>query len=89
MANYTKTTLIDDIATDLGLAKTTTKEMVDAIFDKIAAQADAGVTVAIPGFGKFEMRERAARMGRNPATGQPIEIAASRSLAFKAFKGKS
>lgn len=89
MANFTKADLIKEIATDLGFAQSSTKEMVDAVFGKIAAHADAGDKVAIAGFGKFEMRERKARTGRNPSTGDPVEIAASRSLAFKPYKSKS
>ncbi|SLN38370.1 DNA-binding protein HU [Aquimixticola soesokkakensis] len=89
MATYSKTQLIDDLAAELGFAKPSTKEMVDALFAKIAAKTEAGDKVNIAGFGRFDMRERSARMGRNPATGEAIQIAASRSIGFKASKGKA
>ena len=77
------------------LAKTATlsfkdaKNIVDCLFDTrprrgiIAAELDAGRKVTIAGFGTFEMRRRKARIGRNPRTGQPIEIGASKYPAFK------
>ena len=47
---------------------------------------DSGDSVALVGFGTFNVRERAARMGRNPATGETIQIAASKGVGFKAGK---
>jgi DNA-binding protein HU-beta len=52
----------------------------------VAEAAKAGQAVVLSGFGQFKVQDRAAREGRNPATGEPIEIAASRKLAFTAAK---
>ena len=66
------------------------KAAIDSLFDTrperglIAAELDAGNKVTIAGFGTFEMRRRKARSGRNPRTGQPIEIRASHYPAFRA-----
>jgi DNA-binding protein HU-beta len=53
-------------------------------FDAIAGELAAGRDIAIAGFGKFSVTERAAREGRNPATGETIQIAASRAAKFSA-----
>jgi DNA-binding protein HU-beta len=58
--------------------------VVDAAFDAIAGELAAGRDVAIAGFGKFSVSERAAREGRNPATGETIQIAGSRAAKFSA-----
>jgi DNA-binding protein HU-beta len=58
--------------------------VVDAAFGAIAAELAAGRDIAIGGFGKFSVTERAAREGRNPATGEMIQIAASRAAKFSA-----
>jgi DNA-binding protein HU-beta len=76
---------------DLSVAKA--NEVVGAIFDTkpgngiIATELDAGRDVQIPGFGTFSSKRRAARSGRNPATGQTITIAAKKYPTFKAGKG--
>ena len=58
-----------------------------ALFDQIAAAAVKGEEVTIPGFGKFTVKDRPERDGRNPATGEAIKIAASKKVAFTAAKG--
>ncbi len=58
--------------------------VVDAAFDVTIGELAAGRDVAIAGFGKFSVTERAAREGRNPATGETIQIAASRAAKFSA-----
>ena len=58
----------------------------DSILLSRFARAKAGDKVAVAGFGNFEVKERAAREGRNPATGEAITIAASKTVAFKASK---
>lgn len=55
----------------------------DAVLTEIATALEAGDQVTLPGFGTFEVRERSARSGRNPQTGEAIEIAASKAPAFK------
>lgn len=59
---------------------------VDAVVDAIVAALKQGDKVAIAGFGNFEVRDRPARQGRNPRTGEAVQIAASKNPAFKAAK---
>lgn len=59
---------------------------VDAVIESVSEALAAGDKVALVGFGSFEVRERAARMGRNPQTGEEIEIPASKVPAFKPGK---
>ena len=79
-----KTTLASKIAatTDLSQAKVTA--VLDALFDEVSAAVAAGDKVSIPGFFSAERTETAARTGRNPQTGDEIQIAASKAPAFKA-----
>jgi DNA-binding protein HU-beta len=83
--------LADQIASAQGLSKADAKKVVDAVFAAIGDAAAKGDEVSLPGFGKFKVKESAAREGRNPATGDTIQIAASKKLAFtpaKAVKDK-
>ncbi len=80
----TKHELARQIATDAGITAGQAASVVDAAFDAIAGELAAGRDVAIAGFGKFSVTERAARKGRNPATGETIQIAASRAAKFSA-----
>ena len=79
-----KAQLINAIAAKCNLPKKDIDAVVNATFDSIIETMKAGEKVQIVGFGRFEVRERPARTGRNPLTGEAIEIAASRSAAFKA-----
>lgn len=81
-----KSDIIDGIAASSGFAKTSIKEVIDAAIDEITSHTKAGNKVNLAGFGAFKMRETSARTGRNPQTGEPIEIAASSHLTFKASK---
>ena len=81
-----KTELIDLVAAKTGQAKSETAKTVNALLDVIKDQLAQGEKVALVGFGTFEVRERAARKGRNPQTGAEIEIAAAKAPAFKAGK---
>lgn len=81
-----KTELIDLVAAKTGKAKSETTKTVNALLDVIKDQLAQGEKVALVGFGTFEVRERAARKGRNPQTGAEIEIAAAKAPAFKAGK---
>jgi DNA-binding protein HU-beta len=83
----TKHELAKQVAADADLSGAQAKSAVDAVFDAIAGELAAGRDVAIAGFGKFSVGERAAREGRNPATGQTIQIAASRGAKFSAATG--
>ena len=78
--------MIDKIATDADLPKGKVKPLVDAMFAAIADTASRGEEVSIPGFGKFKVKETPARQGRNPSTGEPIQIAASKKVAFTPSK---
>ena len=80
----TKYELARQIAADAGITAGQAASVVDAAFDAIAGELAAGRDVAIAGFGKFSVSERAAREGRNPATGETIQIAASRAAKFSA-----
>lgn len=82
----TKVELINAVAERTQLAKKDAAAVVDAVFDEIAAALSRGDRVQVVGFGTFEVRQRAARRGRNPQTGQELSIAARRTPAFKAGK---
>ena len=60
--------------------------LIDGIFDDIEAAVIAGEPVKIPGFGQFKVRDRAARMARNPATGEQVKVPAKRVFKFLAAK---
>lgn len=78
--------LAEALATELGLTKADAKKAVDAVFSQIAAAAVKGEEISVNGFGKFKVKESAAREGRNPATGATIQIAASKKLSFAPAK---
>ena len=84
MAN--KAELVSNVATATGLTKKDATAAVDAVFSSIQASLAKGEKVQLIGFGNFEVRQRAARKGRNPATGKEIKIAASTAPRFKAGK---
>ena len=79
--------LIDAVAAKVGLTKADAGRAVDTLLGSIESALAKGEKVTITGFGTFEVRQRAARMGRNPQTGAPLHIAASKSPAFKSGKG--
>lgn len=81
-----KTELIARVAELSQLTKKDATKAVDAVFQVISESLKAGEKVQIIGFGNFEVRERAARKGRNPQTGEEIDIAASKVPAFKPGK---
>ena len=81
-----KTELIAAAAESTGLTKKDTDKVLNAALESIAAALAQGDKVQISGFGSFEVKEREARVGRNPQTGEAMEIAASRIPAFKAGK---
>jgi DNA-binding protein HU-beta len=81
-----KSELTAKVAEACNLTKKDASEAVDAVFDAITEALKAGEKVQLIGFGNFEVRERAARKGRNPQTGEEIDIAASKVPAFKPGK---
>ena len=78
--------MADMLASTHGMEKKTAKAVVEAVFSAIGESAKKGEEVSIPGFGKFKVAAREARTGRNPATGETIQIAASKKLAFTPAK---
>lgn len=81
-----KTELIAEVANRTGLTKKDAESAVNATMDAIADTIADGDKVQLVGFGTFETKERAARIGRKPSTGEAIEIAASTVPVFKAGK---
>ncbi|MBP2680509.1 MAG: histone family protein DNA-binding protein [Candidatus Krumholzibacteriota bacterium] len=85
-----KTELVEKVASKTGLTLKDAKTVVDSIFSAIpkegiiAAELNAGRKVQITGFGTFQVRKRRKREGRNPQTGEPIQIPASRFPSFTA-----
>ena len=81
-----KTELVGVVAERTGLSKADVGKALDEALTEIRRTVDGGETVALRGFGTFRLSERSARKGRNPRTGEEIDIPASRNLAFKASK---
>lgn len=81
-----KSDLVTAVAEKSELSKKDAAKAVDAVLESITDSLQVGEKVQLIGFGNFEVRERAARKGRNPQTGEEIEIPASKVPAFKAGK---
>ena len=81
-----KTELISAVAEKVGMSKKDTDLVVNAVLDTIAEAMKEGERVQLVGFGSFEVKKRASRMGRNPKTKEAIEIPASCIPTFKAGK---
>ena len=81
-----KSELINQLATEAVVSKKEAEAVLNALTRTIAAELKAGGEVALVGFGTFKVSPRAARQGRNPSTGEAIEIAASNAVVFKAGK---
>lgn len=83
----TKAEMIAAIAEKAGVTKTQAEDVLNAVTNAVIPQAlAAGESIQLIGFGTFEVRERAARTGRNPKTGETIQIPASKTVGFKAGK---
>ncbi|MDP3635780.1 MAG: HU family DNA-binding protein [Azonexus sp.] len=82
-----KTELIDQIATSADISKAAAGRALDATVEAIKDALKAGDTVSLIGFGTFYVGERAARTGRNPRTGNTLEIKAAKSPKFRPGKG--
>jgi len=82
-----KSELVDVVAEGADISKAAAARAVDAMVEAISGALKKGDQVSLVGFGTFVVRERAARSGRNPKTGETIEIAASKVPTFKAGKG--
>jgi len=81
-----KAELIDKMAASADISKAAAARALDAMLESITDSLKQSEQVALVGFGTFSVKERAARTGRNPQTGQPIEIAAARIPSFKPGK---
>ena len=81
-----KSELVEAIAASADISKAAAGRALDAVTESIAVALKEGDQVALVGFGTFLVKERAARTGRNPQTGAPIEIAAAKIPSFKAGK---
>ena len=82
-----KNDLISSVSDGSGLSKADAGKAVDAVFDSITGSLKSGTEVRLVGFGTFSVSQRAASQGRNPRTGEPIQIPASNQPKFKAGKG--
>ncbi|WP_110019172.1 HU family DNA-binding protein [Plasticicumulans acidivorans] len=82
-----KSELIDAVADATEMGKGQAGLVVEAVLDTITNALVSGETVSLIGFGSFSVKERAARTGRDPRSGQSIEIKASKNPVFKAGKG--
>ena len=79
----TKSDIVEDLNNEIGLNKREAKELVDMLFDDIKNLLSEGHEVTLSGFGNFQVRNKSARPGRNPRTGEDIEISARRVVTFK------
>ncbi|GAA3895343.1 DNA-binding protein HU-beta [Halomonas cibimaris] len=81
-----KSELIEAIAASADIPKAAATRALDAMVESVTESLKQGESVSLVGFGTFTIKERAARTGRNPQTGQPIEISAAKVPNFKAGK---
>ncbi|MHB1844614.1 MAG: integration host factor subunit alpha [Deltaproteobacteria bacterium] len=79
----TKADIIEHVYEQVGLSKKESAEIVEMVFDTIKQTLEGGEKIKISGFGNFIVRDKKARIGRNPQTGQEIEISARRVLTFR------
>ena len=79
----TKADIIESVYEKVGFSKKETAEIVEMVFDTIKETLERGEKIKISGFGNFQVRQKKARVGRNPQTGKEIEISARRVLTFR------
>ncbi|MGY6552921.1 MAG: HU family DNA-binding protein [Wenzhouxiangella sp.] len=82
-----KAELVETMASEAGLSKADAQRALEAFIAGVSKTLKKGGTVSLIGFGTFSVKKRAARTGRNPATGETIKIKASKTPSFKAGKG--
>ncbi len=80
----TKADLVDSIYEKIGLSKKESIQIVELVFEIMRSELEKGSKVKISGFGNFNVRDKSIRRGRNPQTGEAIEISARSVLTFKA-----
>lgn len=81
-----KSEIVDHIAEHAGISKAEADKALGAFTELVVSSLQRGQSVSLLGFGTFSVKERGARMGRNPSTGESIQIAASKAPGFKAGK---
>ena len=79
----TKADFAEKLSDEIGLNKREAKELVEVFFEEIRTSLEQGRQVKISGFGKFELRDKTSRPGRNPKTGEEIPISARRVVTFR------
>jgi integration host factor subunit alpha len=79
----TKAALAERLYEEVGLSKREAKEIVEVFFEELRAALEAGESVKVSGFGKFDLRDKRQRPGRNPKTGVEIPISARRVVTFR------
>ena len=84
--NMNKSDFVSAIADDSGQAKADVEAMYNSMVNVVTGSLQDGKTISLLGFGTFSVKERAARTGRNPQTGEALQIKASKNPAFKAGK---
>ena len=84
MATVTRADLSEAVHREIGLPRREAARLVDMAIEAIAERLEAGETVKISGFGSFGLRDKGARIGRNPRTGEPAAVTARRVVVFRA-----
>ena len=79
----TKSDIVENLNNEIGLNKREAKELVDMLFNDIKDILSEGHEVKLSGFGNFQLRDKSSRPGRNPRTGEDVEISARRVVTFK------
>ena len=79
----TKSKIVEDLNNEIGLNKREAKELVDSLFDNIKNKLEKGEEVKLSGFGNFQLKNKSPRPGRNPRTGEDVEITARKVVTFK------
>ena len=88
MGNVTKKDLVEEIANRTGLTQVDTKIVVETFFESIAKALGSGRKIEIRGFGRFKVKEKRARMARNPHTGEAVHVKASMKPVFDSGRTK-
>lgn len=86
MSSISKNDLAGVLAEEHGIKKSEASAIITSLFEQIATELAAGQKVSIANFGTIVVRDRPARMGRNPQSGEPMRIKASRKIVFRASK---
>lgn len=81
-----KQSIVEKVNDILGTTKVQAEQVVDAVFDTIAGSLKSGTDVSVAGFGIFAIKKRAARVARNPKTGAPVNVPATKVAKFKPAK---